>query len=111
MRSTVEADPTHLPALRARDRAAGGHQVERRSLDRDRVDGVLFEQLVGHIRAHGRVGRFYEMAITYYEHAGTLYWTMGAPLSETTIINRCRKEDSYEERARLGTLPPSGTLR
>jgi hypothetical protein len=44
---------------------------------RARVDEELFERLVVYIRAHGREGRFYEKAITYYEDAGTLYWTMG----------------------------------
>ena len=34
-----------------------------------------------------------------------MYWTMGAPLEETTIINRCRKEDSFESRSMNGTLP------
>jgi len=29
---------------------------------------------------------------------------MGAPLEETTIINRCRKEDTYEYRLLNGTL-------
>ena len=30
---------------------------------------------------------------------------MGAPLSETTIVNRCRSEDTYARRLSLGTLP------
>jgi hypothetical protein len=30
---------------------------------------------------------------------------MGAPLAETTIINRCKKEDSFDYRSRSGTLP------
>jgi hypothetical protein len=34
-----------------------------------------------------------------------VYWTMGAPLKETIIINRCRKEQSYEYRLLKGTLP------
>jgi len=76
-------------------------------LVRDRVDEGLFVRLVEHIRAHGREGRFYQMAITYYEEAGLVYWTMGAPLAETIIINRCRTEDTYEERLRRGTLPES----
>jgi len=76
-------------------------------LVRDRVDEGLFEALVRHIRAHGREGRFYQRVITYYEEADLVYWTMGAPLAETTIINRCRKEDTYEERLRRGTLPES----
>lgn len=72
---------------------------------RKRVDEKLFEQLAKHILTHGCKGRFYQKAITYYDEAGMVYWTMGAPLDETTIINRCRKEDSYEYRLRHGTLP------
>ena len=72
---------------------------------RERVDRRLFEQLVGHIRAHGHEGRFYERVLTYYEEAGLVYWTMGAPLTETTIVNRCRAEDTYERRLATGSLP------
>jgi len=36
-----------------------------------------------------------------------MYWTMGAALEETIIINRCKKGDSYECRLRKGTLPVS----
>ena len=74
---------------------------------RERVDGELFEQLVRHIRKHGYEGRFYDKPITYYDDAGMVYWTMGASIEKTTIINRCRKEDSYESRLEDGTLPGS----
>ncbi len=74
-------------------------------LVRGRVDESLFERLVRHIRANGYEGRFYRKSITYYEEDGLLYWTMGAPVEETIIINRCKKEDSYEYRLRTGTLP------
>ncbi len=47
----------------------------------------------------------YNKPITYYDHEGRVYWTMGAPIEETTIINRCLKEDSYESRQKSGTLP------
>jgi hypothetical protein len=30
---------------------------------------------------------------------------MGAPLAETTIVNRCGSEDTYESRPAAGTLP------
>jgi hypothetical protein len=72
---------------------------------RDRVDERLFEDLVRHIRAHGREGRFYERVLIYYEEAGMVYWTMGAPLHETTIVNRCDAAQTYEARLAAGTLP------
>lgn len=72
---------------------------------RDRVDEALFVALVRHIRAHGYEGRFYSKSITYYEQDGMVYWTMGAPVEETIIVNRCRKEDTYEHRLSQGTLP------
>jgi hypothetical protein len=74
-------------------------------LVRDRVDKELFERMVIHIRSNGYEGHFYQMKITYYEEDGLVYWTMGAPLNETTIINRCRKEDSFERRSANGNLP------
>jgi hypothetical protein len=72
---------------------------------RERVDQRLFERLVRHIRAHGREGRFYQRVIVYFEEDGLVYWTMGAPLEQTTIVNRCRREDTYERREAAGTLP------
>jgi hypothetical protein len=72
---------------------------------RQQVDGDLFERLVRHIRSNGFEGRFYSRRLIYYEADGLLYWTMGAPLDETTIVNRCKKEDSCESRLRSGTLP------
>ena len=72
---------------------------------RERVDERLFEELVRHIRAHGREGNFYQQVLVYYEEAGLTYWTMGAPLHETTIVNRCRVEDTYERRLATGRLP------
>lgn len=72
---------------------------------RERVEEELFERLVRHIRTHGYEGKFYRKTITYYDEEGKVYWTMGAPLVETTIINRCRKEDSYEYRLHNRALP------
>lgn len=72
---------------------------------RGRVDEALFERLVLHIRENGCEGPFYDRTFIYYEEDGLLYWTMGAPLEETIIVNRCKKENSYECRLRNGTLP------
>ena len=78
-------------------------------LVRDRVDEALFVQLVRHIRAHGYEGRFYSRTYTYFEEEGLVYWTMGAPVPETIIVNRCKKEHTYEYRLEHGTLPGSGS--
>ena len=81
-------------------------------LVREKVDARIFVKLVEHIRANGYEGHFYRRAITYFDHDGLTYWTMGAPVEETTIVNRCRKEETFEVRAARGDLPrrASGTV-
>ena len=74
-------------------------------LVRKRVDRDLFVKLVEHIRENGYRGHFYKKEITYYDEDGLVYWTMGAPVHETEIINRCRKEQTYEYRLAHGDLP------
>lgn len=74
-------------------------------LVRRRVDERLFEDLVVFIREYGYESSFYRKKMVYYREDGLVYWTMGAPLDETVIINRCRVEDSYEYRLEHGTLP------
>jgi hypothetical protein len=77
-------------------------------LVRNRVDERLFEGLVRHIRAEGYSGHFYNREFIFYEDGGLVYWTVGEPVSETTIINRCKKENTFEYRQKHGTLPNSG---
>lgn len=74
-------------------------------LVRERVDEDLFVQLVLHIREFGYEGKFYSQTYTYFEEEGLVYWTMGAPIPETIIVNRCPKEQTYEYRKKHGTLP------
>ena len=74
---------------------------------RERVDEGHFVRLVWYIRANGYKDKFYQKSIPYCDDGGFVYWTMGAPLRETTILNRCRKENSYEYRLLKGTLPES----
>ena len=74
-------------------------------LVRERVDEQLFVKLVEHIRENGYQGYFYKKEITYYDEDGLVYWTMGAPVLETTIINRCKKEQTYEYRLAHDDLP------
>jgi len=74
-------------------------------LVRGKVDEKQFLALVEHIRQFGYVGSFYQKPITYFDEDEFVYWTMGAAIEITTIINRCRKENSYEARLKNGTLP------
>lgn len=72
---------------------------------RDRVDEGLFVQLVQHIRDHGYEASFYSRRITYFDEDGMVYWTMGSPLEDTKVVNRCRVDQTYEYRRAHGTLP------
>lgn len=72
---------------------------------KEKVDEVLFIKMVKHIRKFGYEGQFYKRKFTYFEEDGFVYWTMGAPINETTGINRCTKENTYEYRLKMGTLP------
>ena len=72
---------------------------------RDRVDEGLFTRLVQHVRTFGHEESFYSKRYTYYHEAGMVYWTMGEPMEETTLVNRCRDDQTYEYRLRHGTLP------
>jgi hypothetical protein len=76
-------------------------------IDRDQVDEEHCERLVVQMCAYGQPGRFYGRVMTSYGSAGFVYRTVGAPLHETTIVNRCRSEDTAERRPACGTLPSS----
>lgn len=72
---------------------------------REKVDEKMFVETVKHIRENGYLGTFYNKQFTFFEDSGLAYWTMGAPLEETTIINRCKVENTYDYRSKYGTLP------
>ena len=74
-------------------------------LVKERVDQVCFVEMVRHIRTYGYLGKFYQREISYFQDYGFVYWTMGAPVEETTIINRCLEDQTYEARLKNGTLP------
>jgi hypothetical protein len=76
-------------------------------LVRERVDRRLFERVVRHIRSNGYEGRFYEREIRYYEEEAFVYWTIGAPVEQTVIINRCRKNESQQARWASCFVPDS----
>ena len=72
---------------------------------RNQVDEERFVELVQHIRSFGYEGRFYSKSITYFDFDEMTYWTMGAPIEETIIINRCKKSDTYAESLKSSCLP------
>lgn len=53
---------------------------------------AIFDEFVAFIRANGSQCRFWGRMYTYYFHDGWFYWTMGAPISETYILNRASEK-------------------
>ena len=72
---------------------------------RKNVDEAMFVKTVEHIRAHGYEARFFKQKHVHFDDDTYSYWTMGAPIGQTTIINRCLKENTYERRLATGRLP------
>lgn len=62
------------------------HEYTVRQWDWDASDDFSF--MVVAIRQHGYVKKFWGKPYTYFELDGFKYWTMGAPVDETTVINR-----------------------
>ena len=66
---------------------------------REKVDVNLFDNLANSIMENGYIGKFYNTENTYFDYNGHAYWVI------EDIINRCLKENSYENRLKNGTLP------
>jgi len=54
-----------------------------------------FEKAVITIRANGQPERFYKQTYIYFYLDGLKYWTMGAPLEQTIVINRAKDDTFY----------------
>jgi hypothetical protein len=54
-----------------------------------------FVAMVKLIRLYGKIENFYRNKYTYLYLDGLKYWTMGNPIDETTIINRCEWHKFY----------------
>ena len=57
-------------------------------------DETEFVWFAKHIRKNGYKARYWKKMMTYFAHDGFKYWTMGAPIDETIIINRALIEKS-----------------
>ena len=53
-------------------------------------DSNEFDKVVVYIRENGVQERFENRDYTYFYHDDWKYWTMGAPLAETILINRAK---------------------
>jgi len=66
---------------------------------------ALILALARHIFEHGTEERFYGQRRKYHHEAGKVYWSMDPTPEETTLINRCDEDQTYEARLAAGTLP------
>jgi hypothetical protein len=55
------------------------------------ADEPSFERAVRLIRRHGYDADFEGRTYTYLDVEDFTYWSMGAPLEETVVINRCSR--------------------
>lgn len=60
------------------------------TLRRNARDEAMFERFVMHIRHHGYKARYKRNLHTYFDVDEWQYWTMGAPLKSTILINRAK---------------------
>jgi len=60
------------------------------TLRRNAKDEAAFEHFVMNIRHHGYREKFGKTWYRYLDMDGWKYWTMGAPLPKTILINRAR---------------------
>jgi hypothetical protein len=60
------------------------------TLRREAKDEALFERVILHIRQMGYQKKWGKTTYTYLDIDGWQYWTMGAPLEATILINRAK---------------------
>lgn len=64
------------------------HEYTLKEWDMSKIDA--FNEFVMHIRENGYKQLFLNKQTTYFDVDDHKYWTMGAPLSETILINRAK---------------------
>ncbi len=69
---------------------------------RENCNDEDFVELVKYIRENGHPENYYKRVLIYCQIGDWVYWTMGDPIEETTIINRCKPEDTYEYKVKNG---------
>lgn len=54
-----------------------------------------FEAFVHFIRGNGHLANYGSFQTTYLKLGQHKYWTMGEPVEDTVIINRCHEDDEF----------------
>ncbi len=67
-----------------------------------------FEGVVTYIRQHGYEGKFGGRRYTYFDVGDHYYWTMGAPLEITIIINRKKLDERHLDKDREKAIRQRG---
>lgn len=82
---------------------------------RPNTDAVMFWRIVLHIREHGYQYRWGRGEYTQLRAGDYDYWTMGAPLERTLLINRKHRDqtakDEAEGKAGCGPVDPEDARR
>ena len=79
-------------------------------VEKDLPDQAAFRAAKAFVRESGRVGKFFDMDVFYFEVDDWTYWTspLAKPLESQYMLNRCKTEYSYDSCAPSGQLPPEG---
>lgn len=68
-------------------------QVPHHYVVRENVDSDGFSAAVQFVRKHGYQAVWGRRTFVYFDHEGYRYWSMGAPMERTIILNRARIGD------------------
>ncbi|RPH52224.1 MAG: hypothetical protein EHM85_03805 [Desulfobacteraceae bacterium] len=85
---TDEEINTYISKVFWRTSVDGSHQYTLSSWTPDLSEA--FNKFVVHIRRHGYIEKFTGREYTYFDVVDYQYWSMGAPLEETILINRAK---------------------
>lgn len=72
---------------------------------RNAENAAMLLALARHLFEHGVDERFYAHVYKYHHEDGHVYWSMDDSAETTTLVNRCREDQTYEARLAAGTLP------
>jgi len=79
-------------------------------VEKNLPDQAAFQAAKAFVRESGRLGKFFDMDVFYFDADEWTYWAspLAKPPESQYMLNRCKTEYSYEACARSGELPPEG---